>query len=62
MTMEKYIISILKKKKFKESGQISKDIMENQNMLVIFVEDLDILGLIILIIIIITKIMNQSRL
>ena len=36
--------------------------MENQNMLVMFVEDLDILGLIILIIIIITKIMNQSRL
>lgn len=32
-----------KKKNFKESGQISKDIIENQNMLVIIVEDLDIL-------------------
>ena len=37
--------------------------MENQNMHVIIAEDLDILGLIVLIIIIIiTKIMNQSRL
>lgn len=49
----------IRKKIFKESGQISKDIIENQNMLVIIVEDLDILWLIVLIIIIIiTKIMN----
>lgn len=33
----------IRKKNFKESGQISKDIIENQNMLVIIVEDLDIL-------------------
>lgn len=53
----------IRKKNFKESGQISKDIIENQNILVIIVEDLDILWLIVLIIIIIiTKIMNQCRL
>ena len=56
-----YIKIKIKIKKFNERGQISKDIMENQNMLVIIVEDLDILGLIVLIIII-TKIMNQIRL
>ena len=50
----------IRKENSKKDGQISKETMEDQKMLVIIVEDLIILGKIILIIII-TKTMEQSK-